>query len=151
MFSALHGKFHGQSQLCNTGNLVIPLCQGDSVPNIDWSILTSLIQASMLLSLNLFPNQYGCYLDIQNDVFILFFITLLSLTSSWWIFFIMWQQKRQNSHALKKTLKNDIVWNMRFKRLVLNICSLSVALNQNSKLLNLVKTAWFRLSIYVYR
>ena len=35
---------------------------------------------------------------------------------------------------------------MCFKRLVLNICSLSVALNENGKLLNLVETAWLRLS-----
>ena len=35
---------------------------------------------------------------------------------------------------------------MCFKRLVLNVCSLSVALNENGKLLNLVETAWLRLS-----
>ena len=34
---------------------------------------------------------------------------------------------------------------MCFKRLVLNVCSLSVALNKNGKL-NLVETAWLRLS-----
>ena len=31
---------------------------------------------------------------------------------------------------------------MCFKRLVLNVCSLSVALNENGKLLNLVETAY---------
>ena len=37
---------------------------------------------------------------------------------------------------------------MCFKRLVFNICSLSVALNEeNCILLNLVKAAWLRLSI----
>ena len=35
---------------------------------------------------------------------------------------------------------------MCFKRLVLNVCSVSVALNENGKLLNLVETAWLRLS-----
>ena len=56
------------------------------------------------------------------------------------------QKKRQNSYAIKKTYENHIVWDMCFKRVVLNICSLSVALNKNGKLLNLVKTAWLRLS-----
>ena len=31
---------------------------------------------------------------------------------------------------------------MCFKRLVLKVCSLSVALKENGKLLNLVETAW---------
>lgn len=35
---------------------------------------------------------------------------------------------------------------MCFKRVVLNVCSISVALNKYSKLLNPVETAWSRLS-----
>ena len=54
--------------------------------------------------------------------------------------------KIQNSYAIKKDIKNYIVWNMCFKRLVLNACSLSVALYENGKLLDLVETAWLKLS-----
>ena len=45
------------------------------------------------------------------------------------------RKKIQNSSALKK---NYIVWNMCFKRWVFNVWSLSVAVNKNGKLLNLL-------------
>ena len=64
-----------------------------------------------------------------------FFIALLFSTSSWSMFFMMCQKtKRQNSYAIKKDIKNYIVWNKCFTRLVLNVCSPSVALNQGRTL-----------------
>ena len=55
--------------------------------------------------------------------------------------------EKKTKRTLKKDIQNYIVWNMCFKRLVLTFFSLSVALNKNGKLLNLVETAWLRLSI----
>ena len=46
------------------------------------------------------------------------------------------KQKKTKQLCYKKTYKNYIVWNMCFKRLVLKVCSLSVALKENGKLLN---------------
>ena len=87
------------------------------------------------------------YLQILCDSKVSRTITLSSSTSSWWMFFMMWQKtKRQNSYAIKKDKKKHIVWNMCFKRSVLNVCSLSVALNENGNLLCLVETTWVRLS-----
>ena len=39
-------------------------------------------------------------------------------------------------------MKKYIVWNICFIRLVLNVCSLSVALNENGKLLNRNLLIW---------
>ena len=48
------------------------------------------------------------------------------------------KEKNIKQLCFKKDIKNYIVWNMGFKRLVLNVCSLSLALNKNGKLLNLL-------------
>ena len=59
------------------------------------------------------------------------------------VFYDVTEKNKKYSYAIKIHVKNSIVWNMCFKRLVLNVCrhNLSVALNENGKLLNLVETA----------
>ena len=52
----------------------------------------------------------------------------------------MTEKKTKQPRYKKRIKKNNIVWNMFFRRLVLNVCNLSVAFNENSKLLNLVET-----------
>ena len=54
-------------------------------------------------------------------------------------------QKKEQLH-LTKTTKNYTIWSMCFARVVLNVCSLSMALGENGKLLNPVNTARLRLS-----
>ena len=46
----------------------------------------------------------------------------LPIDVSWWMFVMMWQKKRTKQLCYKKThIKNYIVWNMCFKRIVLNV------------------------------
>ena len=53
-------------------------------------------------------------------------------------------EKKTKQLCNKKDIKNCIVWNMCFIRIVVNVWSLSVALNENGKLLNLVETVGWR-------
>ena len=57
----------------------------------------------------------------------------------------MWHRKK-NSYTFQTLQKNYTIWSMCFTREVSNVCSLSMALGENGKLLNPVNTARLRLS-----